>query len=107
MHWETLLTEQQFLELQQQSPLFAIFKHSTRCSVSAMAKNRVERNWNLSMPIYYLDLLQHRSISNLIATQTGIEHQSPQLIVFKNGKAIYNASHNAIDIEEIKEQLAV
>lgn len=106
MKWETLSTEQQFLSLLEQNPLFAVFKHSTRCPVSAMAKNRVEHNWDLSLPIYYLDLIQYRPISNLIAAKSGVEHQSPQLIVFQNGKPIYDASHNAIVVEDIKEQLA-
>jgi bacillithiol system protein YtxJ len=87
--------------------LFAIFKHSTRCSISSMAKNRVERDWDLDFPIYYLDLIQYRSISNLIAAKSGIEHQSPQLIVFQNGLPVYDASHNAIDANEIKSNLVI
>lgn len=106
MNWETLNTEQQFLELLKQTPTFAIFKHSTRCSISAMAKSRVEREWNYDFPIYYLDLLNYRPISNLIAVQSGIEHASPQLIVFENGKQVYNASHSAIAVEEIATELA-
>ena len=85
MKWEILSSEQQFLDLLDNESLFAIFKHSTRCSISSMAKNRVERDWDLDFPIYYLDLIQYRSISNLIAAKSGIEHQSPQLIVFQNG----------------------
>ena len=79
-----------------------LFKHSTRCSISSMAKSRLEREWNLELPIYYLDLIQYRPISSLIAIKSGVEHQSPQLIVFQNGKPIYDASHSGIDIDEIK-----
>jgi bacillithiol system protein YtxJ len=107
MKWEILSTEQQFLDLLDNESLFAIFKHSTRCSISSMAKNRVERDWDLDFPIYYLDLIQYRSISNLIAAKSGIEHQSPQLIVFQNGLPVYDASHNAIDANEIKSNLVI
>jgi bacillithiol system protein YtxJ len=107
MKWEILSSEQQFLDLLDNESLFAIFKHSTRCSISSMAKNRVERDWDLDFPIYYLDLIQYRSISNLIAAKSGIEHQSPQLIVFQNGLPVYDASHNAIDANEIKSNLVI
>jgi bacillithiol system protein YtxJ len=107
MKWEILSSEQQFLDLLDKESLFAIFKHSTRCSISSMAKNRVERDWDLDFPIYYLDLIQYRSISNLIAAKSGIEHQSPQLIVFQNGLPVYDASHNAIDANEIKSNLVI
>ena len=107
MKWEILSSEQQFLDLMDNESLFAIFKHSTRCSISSMAKNRVERDWDLDFPIYYLDLIQYRSISNLIAAKSGIEHQSPQLIVFQNGLPVYDASHNAIDANEIKSNLVI
>ncbi|HOY40757.1 MAG TPA: bacillithiol system redox-active protein YtxJ [Chitinophagales bacterium] len=107
MKWEILSTEQQFLDLLDNESLFAIFKHSTRCSISSMAKNRVERDWDLDFPIYYLDLIQYRSVSNLIAAKSGIEHQSPQLIVFQNGLPVYDASHNAIDANEIKSNLVI
>ena len=101
MNWKILDSEQQFLDLLEKEAIFAVFKHSTRCSISTMAKNRVEREWNLDFPIFYLDLLNYRTISNLIAKKSGIEHQSPQLIVFQNGLPIYDASHNGIVIDDI------
>jgi bacillithiol system protein YtxJ len=106
MKWETLTSTQQFLELLASTRQFAIFKHSTRCAVSSMAKSRVEREWNFDMPIYYLDLIRHRDVSDLIADTTHIEHESPQLIVFKDGQAVYHASHNGILVENVKAELA-
>ncbi len=102
--WKILTSEDQFLTLLNENPKFAVFKHSTRCSISSMAKKRLERNWDLddSTPIYYLDLIQYRSLSNLIAERSGVIHQSPQLILFIDGKANYNASHNSISVDEIK-----
>lgn len=71
-----------------------------------MAKSRIEREWNLEeqLPLYYLDLIQHRNITNLIADKTNVVHQSPQLIVVSAGKVIYHASHNSIDVEKVKEK---
>jgi len=107
VNWKTLNSEQQFSDILAAEPLFAVFKHSTRCSISSMAKNRLEREWNLQLPIYYLDLIQFRSVSNLIAEKSGIEHQSPQLIVFQHGKPIYDGSHSGIVMEDIISVLAV
>ncbi|MDD2819799.1 MAG: bacillithiol system redox-active protein YtxJ [Flavobacterium sp.] len=81
----------------------AIFKHSTRCSVSRMALKQFENEFNSSDKVtpYFLDLIAHRDISNEIAHRFGVTHQSPQLILIKEGKAIYNVSHSDIDAEEL------
>ncbi len=106
MNWEILTSEKQFMDLISSNSLFAVFKHSTRCSTSTMVKNRIERDWRLEFPIYYLDLLNYRSISSLISTESGIEHQSPQLIAFKDGQPFYNASHTSIMINDLKEEFS-
>jgi bacillithiol system protein YtxJ len=100
--WSELNSIEQLKELYQQSDTTPVilFKHSTRCSISSMAKSRIESNWSKlfsDLPIYYLDLIAHRNISNSIAEDLGIEHQSPQIIVVKNGQAIYDTSHGGID----------
>ncbi len=81
----------------------AIFKHSTRCSVSRMALKQFENEFNSSDKVtpYFLDLIEHRDISNEIASRFGVTHQSPQLILIKEGKAVYNVSHSDIDAEEL------
>ena len=81
----------------------AIFKHSTRCSISRMALKQFENEFNSSDKVtpYFLDLIAHRDISNEIATRFGVHHQSPQLILIKEGKAIYSVSHSDIDAEEL------
>lgn len=83
----------------------ALFKHSTRCSVSLMAKKSVERFWDLDIDAYYLDLIAYRDVSNSIAEQLEIYHQSPQMILVKDGKAIYDASHGSIDVDAMGELL--
>jgi bacillithiol system protein YtxJ len=76
-----------------------IFKHSTTCSISRMALKNFEREFVLQEEIttYFLDLLSYRDISNEIADRFEVVHQSPQIVLIKDGKAIYNVSHENID----------
>ena len=78
----------------------AVFKHSTTCPLSSLAKNRVDRalaDGTLDLPVYYLDLLRYRGVSALVADELGVRHESPQLIVVDRGEAVYHTSHLAID----------
>ena len=81
-----------------------IFKHSARCSVSRMALKQFENEFDSRDKVtpYFLDLIAHRNISYKIAHHFGVTHQSPQLILIKDGKAIYNVSHSDIDAGELK-----
>ena len=86
----------------------ALFKHSTRCPVSSMAKNRLETSWEQDLkgtPIYFLDLIRYRSVSNKIADDLGIDHASPQLIVVENNTVVYYASHHMIQTIEIAKHI--
>ncbi len=109
MEWLPLVNESQLqdlLEASRKKPVL-IFKHSTRCSVSMMVKRGFETAWkgsNDTFPAYFLDLLSYRSVSDKIADTLDVEHQSPQLIVVKDGKAVYNASHEDIDAAEVLAQ---
>jgi bacillithiol system protein YtxJ len=81
-----------------------IFKHSTRCSISTMAKSRLERaNEPDNIDFNYLDLIAHRTISSKIADDFDVEHASPQVLIIKNGICIYDESHSAITMDEIVE----
>ncbi len=81
-----------------------IFKHSTRCSISSMAKSRLERSAEPDgIDFNYLDLIAHRGISNKIANDFDVEHASPQILIIKNGECVYDESHNAINMDEIVE----
>lgn len=86
-----------------------IFKHSTRCSISSTALDRMMRQWtgedSTKVTPFYLDLLNYRPLSNAIADKTGIEHQSPQVILLKNKKVVWDASHWDIDYKELMKQL--
>ncbi len=81
-----------------------IFNHSPRCSVSRMVLKNFEREYNLKdkIELYFLDLLEYRDISNEISTRFDVVHQSPQIIVIKEGNVFYNASHASIDATELK-----
>ncbi|MBS1594881.1 MAG: bacillithiol system redox-active protein YtxJ [Bacteroidetes bacterium] len=82
----------------------AIFKHSTRCSISAMVKRALERDWTASadtLPVYYLDLIAFRPISNEIARRFEVIHESPQMLLIKEGKVAYHASHSEIDVADM------
>jgi bacillithiol system protein YtxJ len=82
-----------------------IFKHSTRCSISSMALNRLEREAApAQVDFYYLDLLQYRNISNEVAELFSVQHESPQILLIKNGECIYDESHQGITMQEIEEQ---
>lgn len=107
MTWFPLENEQEFESLSKESFIKPqiIFKHSTRCSISTMVKNRIEK-WKMDeTEIFLLDLIKYRGLSNLIAEKFSVHHESPQILVLKNGNCIYNESHNAINFEEINEML--
>ncbi|GAB2821769.1 thioredoxin family protein [Ferruginibacter profundus] len=109
MNWIDLNDEQQLSSLKELSKQKAqlIFKHSTRCAISSMAKNRLERaTLPDSVDFYYLDLVKHRQLSSAIAEEFGVYHESPQVLLIKNGECIYDESHSGIQMEEILEQLS-
>lgn len=107
MNWNTLSSVEQLEAIKSasyQQPQ-VIFKHSTRCSISSMILNRLERSdapENISF--HYLDLLAHRPLSNQIAEDFSVYHESPQVLLIKNGECIYDESHQGIRMEELAEQ---
>jgi bacillithiol system protein YtxJ len=85
-----------------------IFKHSTRCGVSEGAKYALMDHWDFTgqeLDFYYLDLLQYRAVSNQVAEDFGVTHQSPQLILVKDGKASFHTSHHRISVESLRKNL--
>ncbi len=86
----------------------ALFKHSTSCGISSMAKWNLEKDWDFGteeVKFYYLDLLAFRPISNAIADQLNVIHQSPQVILLRNGEVIYHTSHHAIGVAPLRAAL--
>ncbi len=108
MNWLPLIELSQLDLIKQESILkpVIIFKHSTRCSISDMAKNRLEREVAPeNIPCYYLDLIAYRSISTAIADQFHVFHESPQVLIINNQECVYDQSHNGITMRDLKEQL--
>lgn len=110
LNWEPISNVQDLrTALEQTNELPALFyKHSTRCSISSMALNRLENEWETSSDkcnLYFIDLIAHRDVSNLIAELTGVIHQSPQVILVNNNEVLYDASHSAIDAKIIEQKL--
>ena len=109
MKWIQLENPEQLKEIKSSEQYSLIFKHSTRCSISMMARKRFELEWDAlpeNLNLYFLDLLRFREISNSIAEIFDVYHQSPQLLLIKNGECIYETSHGEISAEETAEQIS-
>ncbi|RYE23486.1 MAG: bacillithiol system redox-active protein YtxJ [Sphingobacteriales bacterium] len=110
MNWTDITNEAQLETIKEESkqqPVI-IFKHSIRCSISSMAKSRLERSAIPSdIKFYYLDLVTYRSVSNKVAEVFHVHHESPQILLIKNGECRYNESHNGISMDDIIDQAKV
>lgn len=111
MNWNQLTTIDQLNKIDELSitkPVL-ILKHSTGCSISITALNRLERNWKEEdrtfIEPYYLDLLAHRNVSNEIAQHYNVYHESPQVLLIKQGKCVYSETHMGINLAEIMSHL--
>jgi bacillithiol system protein YtxJ len=103
MNWISLESADQLNSIKHHQGYSLIFKHSTRCSISMMAKKRFELDWEdlpEDMPLYFLDLINYRDISAQVAQLFQVHHESPQLLLIKDGECILDQSHGGISIEE-------
>lgn len=113
MNWIPLNSLNQLEEISTQSEPVLIFKHSTRCPVSSMAKRNIEFESILlpkNIQTYFLDLIKFRDISNQVSEIWKIKHESPQVLLIHNHKCIYTSSHNEINVADIVvkvEQLSI
>ena len=109
MKWTAIDDESdinRILEKSHTAPVI-IFKHSTRCAISAMAKSRLDKqNAPEGIDFYYLDLLKHRDISNRIASRFEVKHESPQILCIHNEQCVYHENHNGIDMQDIIEAIS-
>lgn len=111
MNWTQLTKIEELENLKETSkkePVL-IFKHSTKCGTSRNVLSRFERAWKdtemTNVKPYFLDLLIHRDVSDKIAEDFGITHESPQLLLIKDGKCIFSVSHYGVDYTSLKKQL--
>lgn len=110
MPWKQLTTLEQLDEISKdsESKPQAIFKHSTTCGISRMVIRQLESQYDIDsskLDIYYLDLKAYRQVSDEVGHRFQVIHQSPQMILIKNGTAVYSESHGAISAHTLVEKL--
>jgi len=109
MNWKPLTSASDLavlIERSYQQPQ-VIFKHSTRCGTSSLVLNRLERASDIpDADFYMLDLIRYRDVSNKIAELFNVYHESPQVLLIKNGECHYEESHLGIDMFELGDQIA-
>jgi bacillithiol system protein YtxJ len=105
MNWIPLSNEQQLEEIKANSAKRpqVIFKHSSRCSISSMARHRLDKKgFPEGIDFYFLDIINHRYISNKVAAEFRVRHESPQVLLIAKGACVYDESHSGIHMDEIK-----
>ena len=112
INWIPLVSVEQLPDIVERStevPCF-VFKHSISCPISALSKHRLEHYWDLAesrAEFYFLDLIRHRDVSNLVAGTFQVRHESPQVLLIRNGQCVYHASHLDITAGTLQAQLNV
>ncbi|WP_371416355.1 bacillithiol system redox-active protein YtxJ [Pedobacter sp. L105] len=104
--WTNITDLNQISDIKSTAGYSLIFKHSTRCSVSMMAKKRFELDWEVipeGTNLFFLDLISHRAISAQIAETFQVHHESPQILLIKDGSCVLDASHSDISADEVAE----
>lgn len=110
INWQALETTQQIeeiAELSRDTPCL-VYKHSTSCGISAMAKKRIENDWEFDETVvvpYYLDILAFRNLSHLVAERFQTTHQSPQVLFIKDGKVVLSAAKFDISVKAVEDLL--
>jgi len=110
MNWIKLTSEEeleQAVKLSETKPVL-IFKYSGRCSICDRVQDILEADWSENeadnegkIAPYFLDLIKYRNVSNAVARKFNVMHESPQVLVIKNGKFVYAESHGYIRFEDI------
>jgi bacillithiol system protein YtxJ len=105
MNWITINSEEEVNNIYNSTDYSIIYKHSPRCMTSLMAyrqlKSEVSAASGIEIPIYIVDVVQNRKESMAIANSFQVEHESPQILVVKNGECIYDASHEDVSLREL------
>ena len=108
LQWNYLTREDQLQLIKEKSftrPQ-VLFKHSTRCGTSSIALSRLDKAVKTpGADFHFLDLIRHRNISNQVAEDFKVHHESPQVLLIKNGECVYEESHLGIIPDELFEQI--
>jgi bacillithiol system protein YtxJ len=95
-NWKTLSTSS-FDQMRDQGRSFVVFKHSIRCYTSSWVKKEFEKlHAESEKDLFLVSVIEERPLSNHISTQTGVRHESPQILIFENGECIAHDSHSHI-----------
>jgi bacillithiol system protein YtxJ len=108
MEWIHLTDEEQLnnIIVKSQEKAQIIFKHSNRCSISSVALQRLQKaNPPGEIDFYFLDLIRYRPLSNKIAEVFKVRHESPQVLMIKDGECVFNESHLGIDMHDIVDRV--
>lgn len=108
--WIPLTSVDQLGEIKEKSAVKTqvVFKHSTTCGISSMVMNRFKESYDIpanSLDLYYLDLHAYRPVSNATSNEFGVVHESPQLLVIRNGEVVAHESHGAISQLELQKYI--
>lgn len=112
IHWINLQHIPQVEQIKERSRQIpcVIFKHSTRCSISTVAQYRLEGDWDVpgdAAEMYFLDLLAFRDVSKYVSDTFQVYHESPQVLVIRDGECVFDASHLDITVPELREMLGL
>ena len=108
INWHYLHTPQDVDALAEQSKQHPclIFKHSTRCPISSLARHRLESDWDFGateIEAYFLDLIAHRDTSQYVAEVFSVHHESPQVLLIYQGECLYDESHLDISVADLRD----
>jgi len=102
MNWITITDENQIQGIFESEDYAIIYKHSPRCMTSLMAyrqlKSEVSGAADNETPLYIVDVISNRRESQAIAQIFNVVHQSPQILVVKNGQSVYDTSHENVSL---------
>ena len=98
------IADESALEEVLQLPRVLLAKHSTKCFISTRAMRQVNKfaEKHSEIPVYQLDILAHPDLSERVASELQVPHESPQIILLSNGEAIWNDSHFGITQKAIE-----
>jgi len=109
MDWITIKDEDQIQDIFKATDYSIIYKHSPRCMTSLMAyrqlKSEVSNAKQVEIPLYIVDVISNRRESQLIAGTFLIQHESPQILVIKNGVCVFNTSHENVSLQAVMEHI--
>jgi bacillithiol system protein YtxJ len=84
-------------------PVHIVFKHSPTCGVSAIARAEMHRYAQRpdTLPVEVVDVIGQRRLSKALAHRTEVRHESPQVLLVRDGTVVWHASHWQVTFENV------